>query len=153
MQFCESEEITITIPRYQNTFVYFLIYDKEVLYVGQTSNGIVRPLSHKDKLYDEIKIIYCDKKDLDLAEDKYIQKYKPKYNRQNNYKMCYGLLRVRNCARKLTNNNTITIYTIRNLLKTLSITPRKDIYTDKDCISYDEYVRLMEYLGNSTCRG
>lgn len=61
MKFCEDESMVITIPKYASNLVYFLLKDNEVVYVGQTTQGIVRPFSHRDKDFDEIKIIYCKK--------------------------------------------------------------------------------------------
>lgn len=62
-----------------------MISKNNVVYVGQTQHGISRPLSHNDKVFDEIKILYCNINDLDILEDFYIEKYKPKYNKSRNY--------------------------------------------------------------------
>ena len=61
-------------------FVYFLIKNKEVVYVGKTTQGIVRPLSHKDKDFDSFYMIKCDYEELGEKEMEMIFKYKPKYN-------------------------------------------------------------------------
>lgn len=98
----DEHENVITVPRYNDVFIYFLIKSGEVVYVGQTKQGLTRPLSHRDKDFDEIKIMYCTENALDSLEDKYIQKYKPHYNKQSNYAMRWGLQRVRNEIRKAT---------------------------------------------------
>lgn len=65
-----------------DVFVYFLLYDEEVVYVGQTTNGINRPLSHiKDKNFNKIRLIYCNTEQLGEIEQKFILKYDPIYNK------------------------------------------------------------------------
>ena len=116
----EENDIAITLPKYQNSFIYFLLKDDEVVYVGQTSNGIVRPLSHRNKDFDTIKIIYCDILELDLLEDKYIVKYRPRYNKTLNHAMRYSMMTARNKIRKIFNNN-ITITDLKKIIRLLDI--------------------------------
>lgn len=146
MKFSENERNIITIPKYENCFVYFLLNCGEVVYVGQTQNGLSRPLSHRDKNYDEIKILYCSANELDLIEDKYIQKYKPIYNKQNNYAVRWGLLRVRNCIRKQTGISNYTVPRLRKVLKELNIIPDKDYFNGQETISFDEYKTVIEHI-------
>ena len=145
MKFSENNNEIITIPQYQKCFVYFLLKDGEVVYVGQTRNGLVRPLSHHDKEYDEIKILYCDPDKLDLTEDTYIQKYQPMYNKRNNYAIRYGLTRVRDCIRKQTGISNYTVPRLKKLLEELNIKPEIDLCTGRPGISFDEYKTVMEY--------
>lgn len=66
-------------------FVYFLLQDEDVVYVGQTTSGIIRPISHlNDKVFNFIKIIYCERENLGKMEHKYILKYNPLYNKTKN---------------------------------------------------------------------
>ena len=90
--------------------IYAILYNKEVIYIGQSINIRSRLDSHKNKArineyakrdqhnkntqlklefytliqehMDEIQFLYvpCDKKELDKYEEYYINKYKPKYN-------------------------------------------------------------------------
>ena len=94
-----EEKDAITIPINYKSFIYFLIKNNVVVYVGQTKQGLYRPFSHRDKEYDEMKIILCEPNKLDLIEDKYILKYKPIYNKEIN--SAYGLLNARNRIRKM----------------------------------------------------
>lgn len=65
-----------------DVFVYFLLYEEDVVYVGQTTAGIQRPLNHiKDKNFNKIKIIYCSIEELGELEQKFIIKYNPIYNK------------------------------------------------------------------------
>lgn len=146
MKFAENEKSIITIPKYQKCFVYFLLKKGEVVYVGQTQNGIARPFSHTDKDYDEIKILYCDAKELDITEDKFIQKYRPIYNKQSNYAVRWGLLRVRNSIRGLTGISNYTVPRLKKVLKKLNITPVKDYFNGKETISFDEYCVVVDYI-------
>ena len=78
MKFNEPEFIDMTyIPK---IFVYFLLDNDEVVYVGKTTPGLARVYAHKDKNYNKVYIILCDVTELDFTENKYIAKYLPKYN-------------------------------------------------------------------------
>lgn len=116
----EENDIAITIPKYNNVFIYFLVYQNKVVYVGQTRQGLIRPLSHKNKLFDTIKIIYCAENDLDFMEDKYITKYNPIYNKAVNNATNYSLYRARNKIRELFNNK-ITVPSLKKIIKELHI--------------------------------
>lgn len=147
MKFEETNKNIITIPKYENCFIYFLLKDNEVVYVGQTKHGIIRPLTHtKDKDFNEIKILYCEEKELDLTEDCYIQKYKPLYNKQNNYAVRYSLLRVRDIVRRQFNQPKYTIPRLKKVLKLLNIETDRDYYTRKETISFNDYKRVIEHI-------
>lgn len=146
MRFTETGERVITVPKYENCFVYFLLKNCEVVYVGQTQNGLIRPLSHRDKDFDEIKLIYCEASELDILEDTYIQKYKPIYNKQNNYAIRWGLSRVRDCIRRDIGLKSYTVPRLKKVLKLLNITPETDYYTGRQSISFEQYKAVMEHL-------
>ena len=61
--------------------VYFLCYQKEVVYVGKSSNLLSRLGSHKkDKVFDEVYCIEVKAENVDEIENHYIDKFMPKYN-------------------------------------------------------------------------
>ncbi len=71
--------------------IYFLLLDKEVVYVGQSKNGLSRALSHPDIKHDSIAIYECEIPELDYFEDFFIAKYQPVCNKKFNgalYKKC-----------------------------------------------------------------
>lgn len=75
--------------RNRNCFIYFLIKDNNLVYVGKSNNGILcRINSHiKDKDFDSAYYVASSSEDLlDEYEKKYIVKYKPKYNKNVFYK-------------------------------------------------------------------
>lgn len=151
MKFCENNDSIITLPKYQNCFVYFLLLKQEVVYVGQTKHGLIRPLTHaKNKDFDEIKILYTNEKDLDFIEDLYIKKYTPTYNRQNNYAITYSLHRVRDCVRKQIGLTKYNIPQLRKVIKTLGIHIDIDYYTNKEFVTFDDYCKIMKYLNGQT---
>lgn len=140
------EEEALTIPKVKNCLIYFLLKNDEVVYVGQTKSGLYRPLSHiYSKDFDTIKIIETNEKDLDLLEDEFIKKYKPLYNKQVNYAKNYGLEKVRNNVRSLTNNKNYSLRDLRKLLKKLEI--EIVIFNDKETISYDDFTKVKNYIG------
>ena len=140
----EETKNVITIEQYQNIFIYFLLLKKEVVYVGQTKKGVVRPLAHKDKVFDEIKIMYCKENELDLLEDIYIKKYQPYYNKAVNYSMNYSLSRTRNKIRNYFNDRSFNLTKLKKIIKLLNI----KVYTHEitPYISVDDYKTIIEYL-------
>lgn len=113
-----EEEGSINIPVNYKNFIYFLLKDGIVVYVGQTTQGLIRPFTHKDKDYDEMKIILCDKEQLDNAEGNYIAKYKPIYNKA--ISKSYRLYRARNILREMFDSE-ITVNDLKKILKLLNI--------------------------------
>lgn len=150
MEFNEADKKIITIKNIKESFIYFLIKDENVVYVGQTQNGLFRPFSHHDKNFDKVKIIMCESNELDIVEDLYIKKYKPIYNKQNNYKINFNLSRVRNIIRKKYNNQKFSIPDLKKILFKLKITINEDYYTRKKTISFEDYVKVMEYMKEQT---
>lgn len=136
-----SEKDFIPVPLYQKSFIYFLIKENEVVYVGKTTQGISRPFSHKDKDYDSINIIYCDEKDLDELEDMYISKYKPPYNKLLNFNINYTLSRVRDEIRKKYDNKKFSKPTLKKIIKALDIPVF--IENGSEYIKKDDYQRVL----------
>lgn len=62
-------------------YIYFLMKDEEVVYIGQTCRGIERPLSHRDKDFDNFYMKPVSIELLDKKEREYILKYNPIYNK------------------------------------------------------------------------
>lgn len=79
MKFSEPEYASFTFPVYEY-LIYFLCQGDVVVYVGQTKAGLYRPFSHKDKKYDNVKVIPCKLNELNTLEQQFIEKYKPRYN-------------------------------------------------------------------------
>lgn len=101
MVFNETNNEVITLNHMPQTMIYFLLDKAEVVYVGQTTNGVGRPFQHaKDKKFDSVKIIPCPKEKLDEMESVYITKYNPKYNRILNRAAYTRLITARNELRE-----------------------------------------------------
>lgn len=68
-------------------FIYFLIKNEEVVYVGQTSKGVCILYQHlANKDFDKVYILWVrDKKEMNKLKKFYILKYKPIYNKKYNY--------------------------------------------------------------------
>ena len=70
--------------------VYFLIADREIVYVGQSQNILDRLGKHhlEGRInFDEYFILPCEKEDLVNLETIYIRKFNPKYNQQNDLRV------------------------------------------------------------------
>lgn len=119
----EEYSNTIDVSKFPQTFVYFLLKGDEVVYVGQTRNGMARPLSHKaNKDFDSIYIMPCDEKMLGIVEGQYIVKYNPMYNKTLDSESYYSMLRARNMMRRICNLADYTISTLKKDCKELGIT-------------------------------
>lgn len=144
----EFEEVGCEkIARIRETFVYFLLKHNEVVYVGQTQNGIARLAGHQMKDYDEIYVMYCEPWQLDELEDKYITKYRPKYNRQPNFVMNISLQRVKKRLREESGNDRLTIWTIRHAIKELGIEPF--LIETTPYVKRDEADRIITHIINT----
>ncbi len=61
--------------------VYFLLDGDDVVYVGQSVSLQTRIISHKkDKKFDRVVYISCDRERLDEVEGTFIRALKPKFN-------------------------------------------------------------------------
>ena len=143
MKFEEIDNV-IDIPIYDKCFVYFLLQNDDVVYVGQTHKGLTRPLQHTDKVFNRIKIIYCDPRFHDLAEDVYIEKYKPIYNTFCNYKYDYSLHRIRNSIRRILDDKNFNLADLRNILSTLNISTQRE--GDSEKVTFYDYVKILNYI-------
>lgn len=80
--FLDIEDIVETASKYKPVIgIYFLILDKEVVYIGQSININSRVASHFGVYeFDSYSFIECPVSDLDLVESIYIQAYLPPLN-------------------------------------------------------------------------
>lgn len=80
--FLDIEDIVETASKYKPVIgIYFLILDKEVVYIGQSIN-ITSRIGHHFGVYqfDSYSFIECSAEELDLLESIYIQAYLPPLN-------------------------------------------------------------------------
>lgn len=124
MKFEEKDFIDLTnIP---TTFIYFLVQNQNVVYVGQTTKGLSRVYEHlSSKQFSNIYVIPCDKSDLDYLEDFYIFKYTPIYNKQPNRECRFALSKVIRKLKDKYNSINITKRKLNLILQKLDITPVK----------------------------
>lgn len=105
-------------------YIYFLIKNEEVVYVGQTSKGLCRIYQHLDnKDFDKIYLLWVkDKNELNKLELFYILKYKPFYNKS--YKVAntmVSLKKVRNYLRDILRKDSLTVVDVRKILNQYKI--------------------------------
>ena len=86
MKFEEKTKNNFLKKEICGSMIYFLIKNNEVVYVGQSKNGISRIFFHKytKKDFDNLYFINCKEKELSTLENYYITKYKPLYNKTLN---------------------------------------------------------------------
>lgn len=137
-----EEKNAITLPKIKKQFIYFLIKNDEVVYVGQTKKqGLRRPFSHTDKDFEEVKIICYEEEKIDMMEDYYIKKYMPKYNKNLNYSENYSLMRARNKLRTITKNNKLSITHLKKYIKNYNI--KTFVIDEKTYIDVNNYKKLV----------
>ncbi len=61
--------------------IYILKLKGKIVYIGQSGNPFFRLVSHSNKRFDEIEIIWIKKKELRRVENELIKRHKPIYNR------------------------------------------------------------------------
>jgi hypothetical protein len=59
--------------------------------------------------------------------------------------MRWGLYRIRNQIRKY-KFPKYTMWDLRDVLKDLMIVPQRDLYNNKETVSFNEYKKIMQYL-------
>lgn len=144
MIFNENNSDFIDVPKYKNSFVYFLLDNNEVVYIGKTIQGLARPLSHTDKIFNSIKIMYCAEEDLDYYENIYILKYTPIYNKQVNYKANYSFSMVKDLIRKNTSLKKFNKTDFKKITKSLGI--NSCVYYNVEIITVEEYEKIYNYI-------
>jgi len=130
--------------KYKRFLIYFLLKGNEVVYVGQTKRGILRPFSHNDKVFDTIKILHCNEEDLCVLEDRYIDKYKPKYNKTINLASNYPLKKARNLIRGFTGNADFSVTDLKLIIKKLDV---KTVVVDCNVyIKQSDFEKIFNYI-------
>ena len=147
MKFEETEYIDLTDT--PTIFVYFLIYNENVVYVGQTTRGLARVYSHvHDKRFDKIYIIECDEEELDYWEDFYIFKYKPKYNKRPNLKYNFSIAKLVHKINDTYKNGVfdykVTRTKVKKMITELNIVPRE--YENELYISIEDYIKITDCI-------
>lgn len=147
MKFEESEYMDLTDT--PTIFIYFLISDDEVVYVGQTRRGLSRVYSHVyDKQFTKIYIIECDETELDYWEDFYIFKYKPKYNKRPNFKCNFSIAKLVHKINSTYKNGVfdykVTKTKVKKMITELNIVPRE--YENELYISIEDYIKITDCI-------
>lgn len=146
MKIAKNKELTI-LPNIQTPIIYFLLDNDEVVYVGQSKAGLSRPYSHKDKVFTNVAVIYCEESELDRKETDYIRKYNPKYNMSIGY--CdFSFGKARDFIRENTQIKDFTIYDLRKLIKKLNIETYE--FRDLFYINDKDFEKIIDYIKNTT---
>ena len=137
---------TESIDLSHSCLIYFLIKDDEVVYVGKTQRGLLRPLSHTDKDFNRLEVLECIEEVIDMLENEFIVKYLPKYNKSLNTSYAYSLSRCRNEVRKNTNLKSYTLHHLRKDLKRLEIEIKINEFNVNGYITIHDLDMLVEDL-------
>lgn len=147
MRFEELNCIHINRTELPQYFIYFLVDNEEVVYVGQTKNGITRPFEHcKNKKFDAVYLLPVAEKDLDQLEGIYILKYAPKYNGKINNTHCYPYSKIKTILRSYPQYKNITHNEINKYVCELNLKGFMDPYNHLFKLHEYEFVQLLSYL-------
>ena len=147
MRFEEKSDCTLTVPKHGQVFIYYLLKDGEVVYVGQTTQGLTRPFFHDgEKDFDEVRIVHCEKKQLNVFESVAIEKYQPIYNKSAGVSNC-SLNSARTKVRELTGRSDIYLPDVKEAMKALGIEPYLIDMTPR--IHASDIVKIAEYIGEA----
>jgi hypothetical protein len=76
----QEQIVKASIPWERSTGVYFLVWNDEVVYVGQSVNVYSRITHHSSKEFDKYAYIPCHEDALDRLESLYIHCFRPRLN-------------------------------------------------------------------------
>jgi hypothetical protein len=76
----QEQIVKASIPWERSTGVYFLVWNDEVVYVGQSVNVYSRITHHSAKEFDRYAYIPCHEDALDRLESLYIHCFRPRLN-------------------------------------------------------------------------
>lgn len=144
MKFQEDSDCTIKVPEHEQVFIYYLLKDDEVVYVGQTTQGLTRPFHHDGgKDFDEVRIVHCEPNQLNVFESVAIEKYRPIYNKSAGVSDC-SLNSARTKVRELTGRSDIYLPDVKKAMKALGIEPYLIDMTPR--IHASDIVKIADYI-------
>lgn len=79
----EKAVVDGSVPLTDACGIYFLLYERRIVYVGQSVNCRRRISQHeasKDKTFDAYHILPCAQTELDMLESLYVARFKPQFN-------------------------------------------------------------------------
>lgn len=81
MKFEETGNV-LTLDKTSKHFIYFLLQNGSVIFIGIVQNDFSEIYKHDNENYDAIKVLPCPAELLEAEESRLIEKYKPIYNRE-----------------------------------------------------------------------
>lgn len=126
-------------------YVYFLLKDGNVVYVGQTDNILNRIKSHqKNKNFNNVAYITTTKDKLNYLENYYIMKYEPFYNKLSTDYRCMSSAYIIKKIREKYNQEEASFEEIIHFIEKSKY---KDILNRKNCIVIKkEYSNLINEI-------
>jgi hypothetical protein len=130
----------------KETFIYFLLKNKKIVYVGQTTNGLNRIKEHLldcNKEFDDFKIIKCNESELKELENNYIIKFNPEYNKNLNSFNVKSQYVIRKLNEKLNFNP----YSVKGIKEIIHISPfKKELFKGDEVILKEDADKLIDFL-------
>lgn len=140
----EENDSTLKFTNIRGPIIYFLIFEDEVVYVGQSKQGICRPFQHTTRTFDSVCIKRCEEDELDYLESKYILKYRPKYNKSILNSYSYSYKKVRELLRNQTYFKDFTLNDLKYIVKKLNV--KIDVFEGVNYIARHDFEKIEEFL-------
>ena len=113
-------------------YIYFLLKNNKVVYVGQTNNIFNRIKEHKkNKDFDNVAYITTTKNKVNYLENYYIIKYEPFYNELSTNSKCMSSAYI---IKKIRENYNQKEVSFEEIIQFIKKSEYKDILDRKDCI-------------------
>ena len=129
--------------QFNDCFIYFLVREEHVVYVGRTQKNIFGIYSNlSNKIFDSVYILECDEQNLNYYQDIYIKKYLPIYNNSMNMAMNMSLSKARDLLKEKYEG-----FNLRHLKKLIQVLNIPIIlFNGKQTISNTDYIKICELL-------
>lgn len=147
MKFEETRNIT-TVPNVCEPIIFCLLDNGEVVYVGQSKNGLRSAYQDTTRIFDSISFFACKEDELDKIQADMILKYQPKYNRTLPGKSYFSFRKTRELVRQETRFKTFSLFDLKKMIKEIGLT----VYAF-DGVSYikaESFEKILCFLNEDT---
>lgn len=126
-------------------YIYFLLKDNQVVYIGQTNNIFNRIKGHqKNKEFNNVAYITTTKDKANYLENYYIIKYEPFYNKLSTDPRCMSSAYIIKKIREKYNQEQVDF---KEIIEFIEKSKYKDILNRKDCINISKkYSNLINEI-------
>lgn len=145
MKFEEDRNIT-TVPNVCKPIIFFLLDDGEVVYIGQSKNGLRSAYQDTTRVFDSVSFFTCEEDELDKIQADMILKYQPRYNRTLPGRIYFSFRKTRELVRQDPSFKTFSLFDLKKMIKKIGLT----VYAF-DGVSYinaESFEKILNFLAD-----